>query len=211
MIMNRVMDKIIGELYAGSCRLDDFIGLGCLIKYNEPIDENRSTCKKIEDAQSYYLTTTDNRIELLAAIYGLQSVIDNIVSQELKLDQVNFYTTSKYLYNAFSRRWIHKWKANNWMKSGWNGLPPRPIKNSDLWEQLIICKEKLEQMGVDLLLHFVPNPSSANYRVECINKANQLAHKAAEEAFNMKEEYYDKLFYELYGDILNNPDWLYST
>ena len=171
--MSKVMDKIIGELYTGSYYFPYFIGVGYLIKYNEFIDETRSIQKEIKDAECYSFTTTDNRIELLAVIYGLESVIDNIASQKIKLDQIHFYTTSKYLYNAVSAGWIYKWKANNWMKTEWNGLPPRPIKNSDLWKELIVCEEKLRQMGVNLLLRFVPKSVAANYRMGCIDKANQ--------------------------------------
>lgn len=95
-------------------------------------------------------------MELLAVINGLESVIDNITSQKIKLDKILFYTTSKYLYNAYSKGWIYKWKANNWMKSEWNGLPPRPIRNSDFWKHLIDYDEKHKQMGVYFQLHFFP-------------------------------------------------------
>lgn len=117
--MNKVTDRIIGELYVGSWHLPDFVGLGYFIEYREFIDETNTIRKEIEDAQSRYLTTTNNRAELLAVIYGLQSVIDNITSQKIKLDQIDFYTTSKYLYNAVSLGWIYKWKLNNWMKIEW--------------------------------------------------------------------------------------------
>lgn len=91
--MNKVTDRIIGELYVGSWHLPDFVGLGYFIEYREFIDETNTIRKEIEDAQSCYLTTTNNRAELLAVIYGLQSVIDNITSQKIKLDQIDFYTT----------------------------------------------------------------------------------------------------------------------
>ena len=92
--MNKVTDKVIGELYIGNCCLPDFVGLGYFIEYREFINEAKSICREIEDAQSYYLATTNNRAELLAVIYGLQNVIDNITSQKIKLDQINFYTVS---------------------------------------------------------------------------------------------------------------------
>ena len=200
------MEKVIGELYVGGCRLDDFIGVGYLIKYNEFIDETRTKYMRMEDAGYYYLTTTDNRIELLSVIYGLQSIIDNIKSQKIKLDQIKFHTPSKFLYNAYNKGWIYNWKANNWMKPEWNGNPPRPIKNSDLWKILIACDEKLKQMGVYFQLYFLPpGLTHASYRKECIDQANQLTYKAAEEVFNMREKYYDELLYELYGDDLYNP------
>ena len=200
--MSKVMDKAIGELHTGSCRFDNYVGVGYFIIYNDFIDETRSIQKEMEGAECYSLTTTDNRMELLAVIYGLESVIDNITSQKIKLDQLHLYTTSKFLNNAVSFGWIYKWKTNEWIQAEWNGNPSRPIKNSDLWKQVIACEEKLRQLGVDLLLHFVPRTANAKYRMECFDKVNQLAYKAAEEVFNMREKYYDELLYELYGDEL---------
>ena len=197
--MNKVTDKAIGELYTGSFYFPYFVGVGYLIRYNEFIDETRSIQKELEDAEWYSFTTTDNRMELLAVIYGLESIIDNIASQKIKLDQIDFYTTSKYLYNAVSLGWIYKWKSNNWMKTEWNGLPPRPIKNSDLWKVLIACEEKLKQLGVNLLLRFLPSGlNRASYRMECLEKAHQLAYEAVGEALAMENKYIEESFPEEY-------------
>ena len=90
------------------------------------------------------------------------------------------------------------------MKSEWNGLPPRPIKNSDLWKQIIACKEKLRQLGIDLLLHFVPSGlTRASYRMGYFDKVNRLAHEAADEACIMAEKYFDELFSKEYEDLCN--------
>ena len=192
MIMSKVMDKAIGELYTGSYYFPYFVGLGYLIRYNEFIDETRSIQKEIEDAKCYSFTTTNNRMELLAVIYGLENVIDNITSQKIKLDKINLYIVSKYLYNAVSAGWVYKWKANNWMTSGWGGVNPKPVRNSDLWKELIDCEEKLRQMGVNLLLHFVPQATGAEYRMGCIDKANKLAHEAVGEALDMENKYFEE-------------------
>ena len=203
--MDKVTDKAIGELYTGRYYFPYFVGVGYLIRYNEFIDETRSIQKEMEDAECYSFTTTDNRLELLAVIYGLENVIDNITSQKIKLDQINFYTASKYLYNAVNQGWIYKWKSNNWMTSGWGGVNPKPVGNSDLWKELIDCEEKLRQIGVKLLLHFVPKTTGAKYRMECIDKANQLAYEAADAAFNMEAEYFVEWYFKEYGDLLDNP------
>ena len=193
--MNKVTDKAIGELYTGSYFFPWFVGVGYLIRYNEFIDETRSIQKKIEDAECYSFATTGNRMELLAVIYGLESVIDSITSQKIKLDQIKLHTPSKYLYNAVSEGWVYKWKANNWMKTEWNGLPPRPIKNSDLWKELIACEEKLKQLGVNLLLHFLPSGlNRASYYMECLEKAHQLAYEAVDEVLAMENKYFEELF-----------------
>lgn len=66
--------------------------------------------------------TTNNRMELLAAIKGLEAL-----SREA---HVHIYTDSTYLRNGITT-WIHKWKKNQWRTSG-----KRPVKNIDLWKRL---------------------------------------------------------------------------
>lgn len=51
--------------------------------------------------------TTNNRMELLAAIVGLEALN--------RPCQVELYSDSKYLIDAFNQHWIEKWVANNWM------------------------------------------------------------------------------------------------
>mgnify|MGYP001247530206 CR=1 FL=1 len=67
-------------------------------------------------------TTTNNRMELLAAIRGLS---------ELKYScTVNLTTDSEYVRKGITE-WVPKWKANDWRTS-----QKRSVKNRDLWEEL---------------------------------------------------------------------------
>lgn len=66
--------------------------------------------------------TTNNRMELMAAIAGLEALKRGIV--------VNLYTDSVYLRDGISR-WIHRWKQN-----GWKTAEKKPVKNADLWRRL---------------------------------------------------------------------------
>jgi len=66
--------------------------------------------------------TTNNRMELLAAIEGLR-VLNRAV-------QVKLYTDSKYVKQGITQ-WIHGWKKN-----GWKTASKKPVKNQDLWQQL---------------------------------------------------------------------------
>ncbi|MBI1393814.1 MAG: ribonuclease HI [Alphaproteobacteria bacterium] len=66
--------------------------------------------------------TTNNRMELLAAIEGLNAV---------DADQaVRIYTDSQYVKNGITT-WIAGWKRN-----GWKTAARKPVKNQDLWVQL---------------------------------------------------------------------------
>ena len=74
-----------------------------------------------ELAQGYELTTT-NRMELMAAIAGLQSLSEPC--------QVKLTTDSQYVRQGITQ-WIHGWK-----KKGWKTANRKPVKNVDLWLQL---------------------------------------------------------------------------
>ena len=67
--------------------------------------------------------TTNNRMELLAAIRGLEAL--------KKPCRVQLYTDSNYVRDGITR-WIHKWRAN-----GWRTSDHKPVKNADLWQELV--------------------------------------------------------------------------
>ena len=66
--------------------------------------------------------TTNNRMELMAAIAGLQALNKSCV--------VTLVTDSKYVKDGITE-WIHKWKKANWKTAA-----RQPVKNQDLWQQL---------------------------------------------------------------------------
>lgn len=71
-----------------------------------------------------YKKTTNNRMELLAAIRGLEALT--------KPCQVTLYSDSKYLVDAFNQNWI-----DSWIKRGWKKADKKPVKNIDLWKRLL--------------------------------------------------------------------------
>lgn len=66
--------------------------------------------------------TTNNRMELMAAIVGLESL--------KRRCQVDLYTDSQYVRKGITE-WIHGWKRN-----GWKTASKQPVKNQDLWQRL---------------------------------------------------------------------------
>ena len=66
--------------------------------------------------------TTNNRMELTAAIVALESLTRGV--------EARLYTDSQYLRDGITG-WIHKWKANGWKTAG-----KKPVKNVDLWKRL---------------------------------------------------------------------------
>lgn len=71
-----------------------------------------------------YRMTTNNRMELLAAIRGLEALKEPCA--------VNLYSDSKYLIDALTKGWLTSWQANGWRKSD-----KKPVLNVDLWKRLI--------------------------------------------------------------------------
>lgn len=67
--------------------------------------------------------TTNNRMELMAAIEGLKVLT--------KPCNVKLYSDSAYLVNAYLNGWVEKWKKSGWKKSG-----NEQVKNIDLWEEI---------------------------------------------------------------------------
>ena len=68
--------------------------------------------------------TTNNRMELMAAIRGLQALKEYCI--------VDLYSDSKYVIDALEKGWAAKWKMNGWKKAD-----KKPALNADLWNQLI--------------------------------------------------------------------------
>jgi ribonuclease HI len=68
------------------------------------------------------LHTTNNRMELMAAISALEALT--------KPCEVDLHTDSQYVRNGISS-WIHGWKKN-----GWKTADKKPVKNVDLWQRL---------------------------------------------------------------------------
>ena len=66
--------------------------------------------------------TTNNRMELLAAISALEAL--------KKPSQVTLFTDSKYVQDGIGK-WIHGWKRN-----GWKTADKKPVKNAELWQRL---------------------------------------------------------------------------
>ena len=77
-------------------------------------------------------STTNNRMELTAAIRGLEALT--------RPCQVALYTDSKYVMQGITE-WIRGWKAN-----GWKNAAKKPVKNVELWKHLdeLVARHQVE-------------------------------------------------------------------
>ena len=102
-------------------------------------------------------STTNNRMELLAAIYALE---------QLKYPcAVTLTTDSKYLCDAVIKGWAISWKLKGWMRSN-----KEPAANPDLWERLL---KLLEIHKVDFI--WVKGHNGHPYNERCDEMATQAA------------------------------------
>jgi ribonuclease HI len=87
-------------------------GWGAILSFGE-------TEKELKGWEAH---TTNNRMELMAAISALEAL--------KKPCRVDLHTDSKYVQDGISK-WIHGWKRN-----GWKTSDKKPVKNVDLWKRL---------------------------------------------------------------------------
>ncbi|MGL4524915.1 MAG: ribonuclease HI [Spirochaetia bacterium] len=100
--------------------------------------------------------TTNNRMELMAAIQALDAV------QNYRGEPMRIYTDSQYVKNGISN-WIENWKKN-----GWKNAKKEVVKNIDLWQ-------KLDKLNADL------RPQWEWVKGHDGNKYNEICDKAAVE------------------------------
>ncbi len=104
--------------------------------------------------------TTNNRMELMAAIVALQ--------QLKKPCNVTLYTDSTYVMKGMSE-WV-----TGWMKKGWKTADKKPVKNADLWQQLVEAASRHSVQWKWVKAH---NGHPENERVDAL--ARSAAHMQA--------------------------------
>ena len=118
------MDVI--KLYCdGGCRGNQYKnnvgGWGVCLEYKGYI-------KEIKGSET---DTTNNRMELISCIKGLEAITRKNIPVEVVMD-------SQYVVSAFNDKWI-----NNWMLRGWRNSKNKPVENQDLWVRFIKLTKEL--------------------------------------------------------------------
>lgn len=98
-------------------------GYGTVLHYVD----NKGVLHEREYSQGY-VKTTNNRMELMAAIVGLEALT--------RPCEVEIYSDSRYLTDAFNKKWIDGWIRKNWKRG-----KKEPVKNRELWERLLKAME----------------------------------------------------------------------
>ena len=102
-------------------------GWGAVLMYND----NK------KEISGYNENTTNNIMEITAVIEALK-----LLKYEC---EVEIYSDSAYVVNAYNQKWIENWKKNNWRTSG-----KEAVKNKELWQELdsLVNKHKVKFIKV---------------------------------------------------------------
>jgi ribonuclease HI len=92
-------------------------GYGTIVRYGT----------REKEISGYCPNTTNNRMELMAVIDGLEALE--------RPSQVRIFTDSNYVYKGITT-WIDSWLKRNWLNS-----QKRPVLNRDLWERLLVVSK----------------------------------------------------------------------
>ncbi len=94
-------------------------GYGVVLQYVDP-----NGTMHVREFSAGYKKTTNNRMELMGAIIGLEALT--------KPCNVKLVSDSKYVTDAFNQHWLENWQKNNWKTS-----TKKPVKNIELWQRLL--------------------------------------------------------------------------
>ncbi len=101
-------------------------------------------------------STTNNIMEITAIIEGLKAL--------KTICEVEIYSDSAYVVNAFNNNWIDEWKKNGWINS-----KKEEVKNKELWKELDLLAQKYKAKFIKVKGH-----SNNEYN----NRCDQLAREA---------------------------------
>ncbi|ALA18152.1 MULTISPECIES: ribonuclease HI [unclassified Chelatococcus] len=107
--------------------------------------------------------TTNNRMELMAAIMALEAL--------KRPCAVDLFTDSQYVRHGITQ-WMHGWKAR-----GWKTADKKPVKNEDLWRRLDTARQRH-----DVTWHWVRGHAGhpENERVDALARAGMAPFKGLE-------------------------------
>lgn len=127
-------------------------GYGAILRYVD----SKGEVHERELSQGYE-KTTNNRMEMMGVIAALEAL--------RRPCQIDLYTDSQYVVNAFEKGWIR-----NWQKNGWKTASKEPVKNKELWERMLKAAS-----GHDLTFHWVKGHAGHPENERCDKLATEAA------------------------------------
>ncbi len=115
-----------------------------------------------------YRLTTNNRMEILAVIKGLEALKEPC--------RVLLYSDSRYVVDAIEKGWVAKWRQNGWMRN-----KKERAQNVDLWERMTVLLEK-HQVSFHWVKGHADNPEN--------ERCDELARMAIQSGSLLEDEMY---------------------
>ncbi len=115
-----------------------------------------------------YRLTTNNRMEILAVIKGLEALKEPC--------KVLLYSDSRYVVDAIEKGWVAKWRQNGWMRN-----KKERAQNVDLWERMTVLLEK-HQVSFHWVKGHADNPEN--------ERCDELARMAIQSGSLLEDEMY---------------------
>jgi ribonuclease HI len=130
-------------------------GYGCVIRY---VDSKGET--HIREFSQGYTETTNNRMELMGVIVGIEALI--------KPCEITLTSDSKYVIDSFNKNWVYGWRKRGWKKGS-----GEKVKNIDLWTRLL---KAIEDGGHNVKFVWIKGHNGHPMNERC----DQLATEAAD-------------------------------
>lgn len=108
-------------------------GWGVVIKRNFVGENDRQLIKELH---GYEGVTTNNQMELKAAIEALKYLSHTTITASMETTDIHLTTDSTYVKDGITR-WIKGWVSN-----GWKTAQKKPVKNVTLWKELYLLDRK---------------------------------------------------------------------
>ena len=170
----------------GSSRGNPGPGGWSAIIINEDKSEIRNIKYEIKEIGGREKETTNNRMEMTAAIEALKYISSVEQKNKIKKEdfQVGIFTDSEYLLKGITV-WIHNWQKNNWRTKD-----RKDVLNKDLW---LLLSEEVEKRGVSW--QRVVGHSGDKLNDRCDDIATSFADNKKVSLFNVSKQDY-KLFHK---------------
>ena len=168
-----------------------------------------NTLVATDTRSNYELNSTNQRGELLALLTALDYV-------HASRQDTQIITDSEYLFNAMTKVWYDKWSANGWLTAS-----GEPVKNADIWREVMVAKHRCDFNGIDITFyhikgHVIPfgkvtaerllklDPSGALLQSEARKKYDQIKATKATTLAAAQELSVKNNGFELSDDILRD-------
>jgi len=150
-------------------------GWAYLIRYHTMKDGHPHT-EVIEQSKGFR-ASTNNRMEVLAGIEGVEAILTGISSGTYLGSQVKILSDSEYFCNSVNKGWVGSWASNNWMTKGGFTFKdrqgnervskPKEVANRDLWERWIDLTNRARAMAVNISIEHIYGHTGHTWNERC--------------------------------------------